>query len=135
MKKRILAFLGIIVLILIISLGFFYSPKIVRLKNIESVKAIYTYYGADKISDLSSEEVLLIQRLFNNKIATRDTLYCGFGKDVCIVIDNKTTFCFAGDMCPIVYWAEQDRYFSMSEKEYEELLALLEKHGFDFPCV
>ena len=135
MKWRILGIAGGIIAVIAVVFGFLLSPKLVRLENAKSGEAIYTYNDADKISDLSTEELRIIQKLFNNKIATRDELYCGFSKDVCMVIDENMTFCFAGDRCPIVYWVEADRYFSISEKEQDELLTLLESHGFKFPCV
>ncbi len=103
----------------------------------KNVSAVANFVYADKnISiEISKEDLETIDEIFSGKIINPFVLpSCGFDDNISIVADGKT-FCPANDDCAIVYYKERKGYFNLSENEQAQLRALLEKYGFEFPCV
>ena len=99
--------------------------------------AVANFVYADKnvSEEISKEDLETIDEIFSGKIINPFVLpSCGFDDNISIVADGKT-FCPANDDCAIVYYKERKGYFNLSENEQARLRALLEKYGFEFPCV
>ena len=91
-------------------------------------------YGEQNINtEVKEDDLETIKEIFNNKILYSDNPSCGFSKNISVIIGNKT-FCFACDGCKIIYLLEENKYFSLSEKEYETLNQVLFSYGMYFPC-
>lgn len=134
MKTKTILFL-IIILAALLLLYLFIQPGIVRLNSVQSGTAVFKYDSADISTPISDRDLSLLREMFHGKLITKDNPSCGFSEDVCIILDDKMTFCFACDACPIVCWKERERYFRITEEEQAELYALLKNYGFHFPCL
>ena len=96
---------------------------------------LYFIYGEHNIkTEVSADDLDDIAEIFSNKTLYSDSPSCGFSEKVSLVI-SKQTFCFANDTCGIVYLAEEDKYFSLSAEENEELKQILYSYGMFFPCI
>ncbi|MBQ4617539.1 MAG: hypothetical protein IJB27_04105 [Clostridia bacterium] len=101
----------------------------------ENGQAVFKYSDKDIQVTLSEEELAMVCDMFAGKELYMGNPSCGFTEDVAIKLDNKDTFCIACDKCGIVFWKEQLRYFRLTDSENEQLRAMLESHGFRFPCI
>lgn len=129
--KKVVAILLVAVCLVGAMLG--YAVVSVNEKGVAVANFVY----ADKnVSEkISKEDLETIDEIFSGKIINPFVLpSCGFDDNISIVADGKT-FCPANDDCAIVYYKERKGYFNLSENEQARLRALLEKYGFEFPCV
>lgn len=129
--KKVVAILLVAVCLVGAMLG--YAVVSVNEKGVAVANFVY----ADKnvSEEISKEDLETIDKIFSGKIINPFVLpSCGFDDNISIVADGKT-FCPANDDCAIVYYKERKGYFNLSENEQARLRALLEKYGFEFPCV
>ena len=129
--KKVVAILLVAVCLVGAMLG--YAVVSVNEKGVAVANFVY----ADKnvSEEISKEDLEKIDEIFSGKIINPFVLpSCGFDDNISIVADGKT-FCPANDDCAIVYYKERKGYFNLSENEQARLRALLEKYGFEFPCV
>ena len=129
--KKVVAILLVAVCLVGAMLG--YAVVSVNEKGVAVANFVY----ADKnvSEEISKEDLETIDKIFSGKIINPFVLpSCGFDDNISIVADGKT-FCPANDDCAIVYYKERKGYFNLSENEQTRLRALLEKYGFEFPCV
>ena len=129
--KKVVAILLVAVCLVGAMLG--YAVVSVNEKGVAVANFVY----ADKnvSEEISKEDLETIDEIFSGKIINPFVLpACGFDDNISIVADGKT-FCPANDDCAIVYYKERKGYFNLSENEQARLRELLEKYGFEFPCV
>lgn len=129
--KKVVAILLVAVCLVGAALG--YAVVSVNEKGVAVANFVY----ADKnvSEEISKEDLETIDEIFSGKIINPFVLpSCGFDDNISIVADGKT-FCPANDYCAIIYYKERKGYFNLSENEQARLRALLEKYGFEFPCV
>lgn len=84
--------------------------------------------GKNRSVALDDNESACIARLFNGKVLWRDIPACGFRDEVSLEIDG-VRYRLALDGCNLIHDDSSDLYFSLSDKEYSELLGILEKYG------
>ena len=96
--------------------------------------AVFRYGDVDISKPLSDEDTETIRAIFNGKRLHSDSPSCGFDENVALVIGGNT-YCIACDTCGMIYIAEKDEYFSLTDKENEILRDLLCEYGFTFPCL
>ncbi|MBQ3489980.1 MAG: hypothetical protein IJA86_05285 [Clostridia bacterium] len=128
MKK---IFLLILCMIICIS---FCACSVVDISESNHGELYFVHGGKNIKEELSEEDFDTIAEILNKKILYRETLYCGFSKDISVVIGDRT-FCFSHDACAVVYVLEEDKYINLSDEEYETLTKILTLYGFSFPCI
>ena len=133
--KAIIVLLAGITTLLIVSCVISLFTGKTNLKFVEYGEATLIYDDRVKITPLSDQELSTIVSLFENKRLYKDRLSCGFSENISIKFNSSQTFCIARDTCPIIYWAEKNLYFKISEDEKTILYDILNSHGFSFPCV
>ena len=106
-----------------------------KIPDISSGKSIFIHNGSKIIDNISNSDLVVIQKILNNKLLFNDNLACGFDEEACIIIDNNLTLCFGRDGCPFIYVKEKNKYLHLSQKQYSELKILLGRYGFYFPCI
>ncbi len=97
--------------------------------------AVFKYNGVNISCPITNQELCLIKSIFDKKKMYMDNPSCGFSDDISVRFNDSQTVCFACDTCPIIYWKEENRYFSITEKEKMQLYNVLENYGFLFPCI
>lgn len=138
MKTKTIIFLILLLIVLLLSfLYFIIQPSIVHLETVTSGTAVFQcdYDGVNSSVPISSQDLAVLTDMFRGKVMSRDNPSCGFSEDVCVILNDEMTFCFACDTCPIILWKEKGKYFSVTKKEQAELYDLLETYGFHFPCL
>lgn len=129
--KKVVAILLVAVCLVGAMLGY----AVVSVDEKGSAVANFVYADKNVSEKISKEDLETIDEIFSGKIINPFVLpSCGFDDNISIVADGKT-FCPANDDCAIVYYKERKGYFNLSENEQARLRALLEKYGFEFPCV
>ena len=129
--KKVVAILLVAVCLVGAMLGY----AVVSVKEKGVADANFVYADKNVSEKISKEDLETIDEIFSGKIINPFVLpSCGFDDNISIVADGKT-FCPANDDCAIVYYKERKGYFNLSENEQARLRALLEKYGFEFPCV
>ena len=129
--KKVVAILLVAVCLVGVTLGY----AVVSVDEKGSAVANFVYADKNVSEEISKEDLETIDEIFSGKIINPFVLpACGFDDNISIVADGKT-FCPANDDCAIVYYKERKGYFNLSENEQARLRALLEKYGFEFPCV
>lgn len=98
-------------------------------------EANFEYGHIMKKTSLTPEDINHINIIFSNKKLYVDHPSCSFSPNISIIMDDTELFCFAQDGCPIVYYANRNRYFQLSREENSQLHSILKKYGFIFPCV
>lgn len=131
MKKRIVVIASLL-LVAVIVLSFFIS-SVVRVPNGE-MTAVFIDVGININTVLSDEDAEIVKNMFDGKFMFWDSPSCSFSETVAIVAGGNT-YCIACDLCAIIYVAEADKYFHLSEEENEILRSLLAKYGFEFPWI
>ena len=131
MKKLITSIVSL--LLIVLTVFSFTSCHMVRVADGE-IKAVFRYSDINVSTTLSHEDAEVVRDMFNGKIALPDSPSCGFGEDTALIIGGNT-YCIASDTCPIIYLAEEDKYFHLSDEEIEILHNLLAEYGFKFPCI
>lgn len=130
--KRYLAFIGSLLIAASVLCACSSSAK-VNMADTE-ITAVFKYNSADITASLSEGDCEAVRRIFNGKAMFSDSPSCGFDENVAL-ISNGVTYCIACDTCGLVYVAEDDKYFSLSDEENETLRSLLGEYGFTFPCL
>ena len=130
----IIIFVILLVVFGAITMSIYLHPK-VDMTFAENGVAIFKYENNDICQSISNDDMMAICKLFNGKKMFFDNLSCGFTDNVSILINGSEQFCFACDTCPIVYWKSKNKFFTLSESEYNELIQILSEYGFVFPCV
>ena len=95
----------------------------------------FVYEGSVIHNKLDDDDLKTVKQMFDGKVLYKESYSCGFSEDISIVFNSNQTFCIACDTCPIIYWKEKNRYFSLSEEEKNILYSILKNHGFYFPCI
>ena len=132
MKRWIISLILFVLSGLII--GILFWPK-VDMKFATNGVAIFKYDNHNISELISADDFSSICDLFNGKKLYSDNLSCGFSNDVSICINETESFCFAHDSCPVVYWKNKNKFFRLSQSEYDILTDILNKYGFIFPCL
>lgn len=136
MKKILIIVLILLVAVMIPMIGVAsIQANIVDIPTPDEGKVIFEYEEADICLFITNEELKLIANIFNGKTMYKDNPSCGFSESVAVQLDNSHTFCIARDGCPVVYWKEENRYFSITEEEKINLHNLLKSFGVYFPCI
>lgn len=120
---------GIVAIIVVLKMN------TINIGDIKNGKAVFVHEKSNTTNTIKKDDIIVISNLFENKKLYKDNPSCGFVENVAVQLDSAGTFCIAQDGCPIVYWQEKNRYFQLSETEQEELYGVLEKYGFQFPCI
>ena len=130
--KRYITFTVSLLLIVLMIFSFTSCTKV----EVEdgAIIAVFRYGDVDISEPLTYEDSKVVREIFNGKYLYSDSLFCGFGEDVALII-NGDTYCIACDSCGTIYDIKEDKYFELSDKETEILHNLLGKYGFIFPCV
>ncbi len=130
MKKKIIIFISICVLLVILIVNF--STVIIVGK--ENVTARYIYGDKNITTKLSEEDATLVAEILNGKhISIFELPACGFDENVSVII-NDNTFCIACDECGTVYFKERNGYISLDDSENKQLREILSDYGFEWPC-
>lgn len=136
MKKILIIVLILLVAVMIPMIGVAsIQANIVDIPTPDEGKVIFEYEEADICLFITNEELKLIANIFNGKTMYKDNPSCDFSESVAVQLDNSHTFCIARDGCPVVYWKEENRYFSITEEEKINLHNLLKSFGVYFPCI
>lgn len=94
----------------------------------------FQYEKENVTRQVDGQDLNMIKSFFNDKKLYKDNPSCGFTENVSIQF-NKQIYCFACDGCPIIYWKNENKYFSLSSEELNKLHIILNKYGFRFPCI
>ena len=130
MKKKGLAIISIVVLVILMTVNF---STVILIGN-KSVTAKYIYGDKNIITELSDEDAKSVKKILNGEhISVFALPACGFDENVAVLINNKT-FCIACDVCGTVYFKERNGYIILDEDENEELRRILSGYGFEWPC-
>lgn len=100
--------------------------------NIKSGSVICKYDDHNINSKLSQDDLKTIAKIFNNKELHYDSPSCGFDVNVAVILDGKH-YCIANDSCGVVYLAETNKYFVLSDKENTTVRRILNSYGFKSP--
>ena len=130
MKKKIIIFISICILLVILIVNF--STVIIVGK--QNVTVRYIYGDKNITTELSEEDAALVTEILNGKhVSVFDLPSCGFDENVSVKI-NENTFCIACDECGTVYFKERNGYISLDDDENEQLREILSDYGFEWPC-
>ncbi len=130
-KKKVNKLFLIFFIIAFLALLFF-RPVIIFSQ--EPAIGRYKYGGKDITVELSVEDTKTIKNIVNGKITSTMEPICGFDEDISVKIGIRT-FCIACDSCGVLCINDGDRFIYLSDKENEIIRGILEKYGFDFPCI
>lgn len=133
MSRRV-PFILVISLLCIAVAVFLFMKNRINLSSVESVEVLFVYENIELCEHVDEQGLLIIKDIFDGKCFFNDNLSCGFSENISLRINDEYTFCFARDMCPILYWKENGVYIRLSEKEYEKLYTLVKDYGVFFPC-
>ena len=111
------------------------SSETLEVDSFTSGEATFIYGSNNSISKISKEDLETIKNIIGNKVLYSDNPSCGFSTDVSLRFNDEKTFCIAWDGCPTLLYKEENKYLSLNEEEYEELVDILKKYGISFPCV
>lgn len=133
MKKALICILILIALVILafIMIGY---PK-TDLSNVYEAEIIFKYQEKDIIEKISREDLTSIKNILDKKELYRDNPSCGFDENISIKLDNDALLLIARDGCPIIYYKNEDKYFTLSETEKEKLHEILIQYGMEFPCI
>ena len=136
-SKKVLILLSALIVLcgLVICCLFVINREQTDMGFAEKGETVFVYNTTNRRETLSDEDFDRIIGIFEGKKLYRDDPSCGFTADIAVKFNGAENFCIARDTCPIVYVESKDKYFKLSEKEYSELVGILSKYGFSFPCV
>lgn len=131
---------SLVLTIIVISVLIIIMIPRTSIKNDSNASVVFKYLDNDIEEKFSSEDEIQIRDVFSNKILYKDRLSCGFNEDVSIRFDNTASdeslvFCIACDGCPKIFLVQSDKYFTISEKDRQNLDEILRRYGVTFPCV
>lgn len=124
--------LGLILLVLIGWL--IYNAVTPSRVDADNVKEGYVHFenNGNRIKErLTSEEIEQICGLFSDKVLQNEGCECGgsFSGKYKIVLDDEEFW--ISDLCgDMIYCCDEDKYFMMSDEEWEQLKEILNNHGF-----
>lgn len=95
----------------------------------------FCYDGNNLVYEINKQDLDSLYKIVNNKVLFHEELSCDFSNDIAIHIEDKYTFCFAQDGDPYIYLEEKNKYMKLSEEEYSDMVTILKKYGFEFPCI
>ncbi len=130
-KRKVNKIIIIFVIIAFLALIFF-RPVIIFSQ--EPAIGRYKYGGKDITVELSVEDTKTIRSIVNGKITSTMEPICGFDEDISVKIGIRT-FCIACDGCGVLCINDGDRFIYLGEEENEIIRGILEKYGFEFPCI
>ena len=125
----------VIIVILIILLYAYRDKSKMKVERFSYGNSRFCYNGKDLVYSIKKQDLDGLYKILNRKVLFYEGLSCGFSNDIAICIDGKYTFCFAQDGDPYVYLKEENKYIKLSNKEYGEMVTILKKYGFIFPCI
>lgn len=137
MKNKIIitSVFGIVLLIVVAILTVIILNR-VNMSFAEDGEVCFHYKDSKVDKQLSNKDFEYICGLFNGKFLTFDNPSCGFDENISVKFNGgDQIFCLAHDGCPIIYWKNKDKYFSLSENEYSDLKNILSEYGVYFPCI
>lgn len=129
--KKYIPIITVIVLIVVSVVFINNTPEKVSLSSDE---AHIKYEYQDKVisCNVSNDESDIILKAFDGKILVKDSPSCGFTEDVCIMFGDKM-FYLACDGCPII--KHNEKYFTVSSSEIDEIHQIFKGYGGTFPCI
>ena len=110
-----------------------YFNFMVRIDS-ENAALVYKYEELNIEQNLTQEESKILKNIFNNKLLYSGSPSCGFEEDISIKFGSQT-FCPACDTCGTVKLLNKGTYFSISQRERNEIEKIFLKYGAAFPCV
>jgi len=102
------------------------------------IKLAYVYGEQEVHMSVEQPDLAKIVTLLNKRRLYKDNPSCGFATDISLtfIIEGKEFIvCPACDGCGIFKVHDTPYYFSVSEKDWEEIESILKKYGMAFPCV
>ena len=91
-------------------------------------KAIVFMPGQSFFAEITQEDVMKINEMFNDKHLYKDMPSCGYGENAIIKFNDDAEFCLPFDECPTIYFKNKDMYFNISEEEQKELYGIISKY-------
>lgn len=135
--KKAAVIFGVVVITAAALYLLFFRTSIAKDSN---ATVVFKYDKINIETQLSSEDRDQIRDFFDNKILYKDMPSCGFSEDISVRFTDpkngkQQTFCIARDTCPVIYLAQSDMYFRISDEDRAELNKILEKYGAFFTCI
>jgi hypothetical protein len=135
-KKVIIWVACVVIAISIGGLIFYLNMDKVDTMQISNGEIRFVYRDSNMNTKLSDEDEKYIKEIFNKRQLYKDNPSCGFSENVSILFnEGNIKFFIAQDSCPILYYANKDKYFKLTDDEAAGLCSLLEDYGFVFPCI
>lgn len=134
MKKIVLWGIGGLIACTLIALAvlMFFSPNEINIVNSNEAKIVYIYGDKNILEKLNEDDLLTIENIINGKQLYQDEPSCGFDENISLHFNNNI-FSVACDGCPIIKY--NNKYFSVSDSQIEQIHNIMEKYGAEFPCV
>lgn len=126
MKKIIIACVAI--LVLVVMLVMLLGIELVKIANVQSGSIVYTIGNSAVNSELNSEDLSTVVRLFDSKVCTYENPSCGFDEEFQIILnsnDGPQVFYIAQDACGLIFWKNKQKYFTLSDQDNSYLRNLL----------
>lgn len=128
---------SIILIVSILSLAilafFYFNPVFVTVPDCENAEVVFIYNEDNIRQTVSAEDTEKLKTILGGfRWLDYDMPACGFDDNICIRLGNKS-FSPACDRDPIIKF--RNKYFSLTEKEIEQIHIIMEKYGAHFPCV
>lgn len=135
--KKAAVIFGVVVITAAALYLLFFRTSIAKDSN---ATVVFKYDKINIETQLSSEDRDQIRDFFDNKILYKDMPSCGFSEDISVRFTDpkngkQQTFCIARNTCPVIYLAQSDMYFRISDEDRAELNKILEKYGAFFTCI
>lgn len=128
-KKTIVIIIGLVLLVVVFVSMFVFSQKAIKLNNVENISIIVKDENLNVvISDLS--DIKAFKKVLSKRPIS-DSPSCPFGYvEIQINQNNNGVILFpATDSCHII--KTNDKYFHLSDNEWECLIQILKKYGID----
>jgi hypothetical protein len=134
--KKIIWVVCVVITISIVGIIFYLSIHRIDTMQIDNGEIRFVYRDSNINTKLYDKDETYIKELFNKRRLYKDNPSCGFSENVSILFnEGNIKFFIAQDSCPIIYYANKDKYFKLTDDEAASLRSLLEDYGFIFPCI
>lgn len=133
--KKIFAIIILICACLIMTLFILKEKNRVSFDKFSYGESKFCYEDSNQIYEIKKQDLDSLYTILNGKEMFYEELSCGFSENIAVCIDDKYTFCFAQDGDSYVYLKEKNKYMKLSKKDYENMVEILKKYNFVFPCI
>ena len=99
-----------------------------------SATLTFIHDGKNITEALNEEEANKLKAIFDGKALYSDSPSCAFSEDISISFGEQV-FAIACDSCNVVKDCTSGKFFKVSEREKETIIAIFKNHGGYFPCV